>query len=145
MKRPSIVCVTLFLMIVAGIQARAQEKKISKKDLPRAVLSAFEQSYPNARIKGYSTEMEEGKTFYEIESMKDKMSLDVSYLSDGTVAEIEEGIAVGMLPDPVKASVKANFPRGKISRAEKKTVGDSVTYQLKMTTGRTSTEIESVV
>lgn len=134
--------IALIVVFALGIEARAQEKKITKKDVPQAVISAFEKAYPNAKVKGYSTETEEGKTYFEVESYQGKLTLDVSYLSDGTVAEIEEGVTAGSLPDAVKAAVKSNYPKGKIAKAEKKTVGTSVTYELKVTSGKTSAGVE---
>jgi hypothetical protein len=142
LRRAIVVCIALILVMALGIEASAQEKKMTKKDVPQAVISAFEKAYPKAKVKGYSTETEEGKTYFEIESHQGKMTLDVSYLGDGTVAEIEEGVAAGNLPDAVKAAVSTNYPKGKITKAEKKTVGTTVTYELKVATGKTRVGVE---
>jgi hypothetical protein len=142
LRKVAVVSIALIVVFVLGIDASAKEKKIAKKDVPAAVISTFEKAYPNAKVKGYSTETEEGKTYFEVESMVGKMTLDVSYLSDGTVAEIEEGITIGELPDAVKATIKANYPKGKIAKAEKKTAGTTVTYELKVKTGKTSAGME---
>ncbi len=142
LNRLTIVIIALSAVIAFGIQASAQEKKITKKDVPQAVISAFQKAYPDAKVKGYSTETENGKTTFEIESYQGKMTLDVAYLPDGTVTEIEEGVAAGSLPDAVKTAVKTNFPKGKIAKAEKKTVGTVVTYEMKITTGKKSAGVE---
>ncbi len=133
-------CFILFLGF--ALQATAQEKKITKKDVPAAVLSAFQKAYPKAKVKGYSTETENGKTTFEVESMQGKMTLDVEYLSDGTATEVEEGLAAKDLPAPVLDAVKAKYANGKIAKAEKKTVGDVVTYELKVMTGKTHAGLE---
>ena len=134
------VCLSLILGLALALSA--QEKKITKKDVPAAVVSAFEKAYPKAKVKGYSTETENGKKYFEVESTIGKMTLDVSYLADGTAAEIEEGVTAGSLPDAVKATVKANFPKGTIAKAEKKTVGTVVTYEMNITTGKKSVGVE---
>lgn len=138
LRKLAIATVTLIVVLALGFEASAQEKKITKKDVPQTVTSAFEKAYPKAEVKGYSAETEEGKTLFEIESIQDTMSLDVSYLADGTVAEIEAGVAAANLPDSVKAAVNTNYPKGTITKAEKKTVGTIVTYELKVTTDKTT-------
>ena len=127
-------CIILFLGIT--VQATAQEKKITKKDVPAAILSAFQKAYPDAKVKGYSTETENGKTTFEVESMVGNMTLDVEYLPDGTATEIEEGAAPKDLPSAVTDAVKAKYAKGKIAKAEKKTVGTTVTYELKVMEGK---------
>jgi hypothetical protein len=133
-------CLILFLGIIS--QATAQEKKITKKNVPAAVLSAFEKAYPKAKVKGYSTEKENGKITFEVESMQGKLILDVAYLPDGTATEIEEGVAAKDLPAPVLDAVKAKYAKGKIAKAEKKTVGNVVTYELSVTAGKTHAGLE---
>ena len=126
----------LIAVFIIAFEANAQEKRISKKDVPQAVISAFEKSYPNAKVKAYSTEKENGKTYYEVESMQGKSTLDVSYLSDGTAAEIEEGVKEKDLPTPVVETVNAKYPKDKIVKAEKRTVGTSVTYEVRVKIGK---------
>ena len=133
---------TSIAIIALGTNVNAQEKKIHKKDVPQAVLAAFEKNYPDAKVRGYSTEAEDGKTFFEIESMRGRMTLDVSYLPDGSAAEIEEGVTVGELPDAVKAAVKSNYPRGTIARAERRTVGTTVTFELRIRSGKAQVGME---
>jgi len=119
----------------------AGEKKITKKDLPNAVLTAFEKAYPKAAIRGLSKEEENGKTFYEIESLDGKTRRDLLYSPDGTVAEIEEVVAANDLPAAVKATVDKEFPKGRIMKAEKLT-HDSVTeYELVVSSGKAKHEL----
>jgi hypothetical protein len=138
------ICVFSFVLMIvfSGFDAPAQEKKIRKKDVPQAVISAFEKAYPGALVRGYSSEIEGGKVKYEIESFRNKFTLDVLYLPDGSVAEVEEGLTVGELPDAVKAAVKASYPRGRIAKAEKKTVGLDVTYELRVSSGKIGIDLE---
>jgi hypothetical protein len=142
LRRIAVLSITLLIVFALGFEASAKEKKISKKHVPSAVLSAFEKAYPKAKVKGYSTETENGKTYFEVESHQGKKTLDVSYLADGTLAETKEGVTAGDLPDSVKAAVKSNYPKGKITKAEKKTVGAIVTYELKVRTGKKHVRLE---
>ena len=78
---------------IISFSAAAQEKKITARQVPAPVMSAFKTAYPKATIRGYAQEKENGKLFYEIESREGTMSRDVLYNPDGTVAEVEESIS----------------------------------------------------
>ena len=123
----------LSLLIVLALfpaLALSQEKKISKKQVPSAVLTAFHNAYPNAKVKQYNKEMDEGKLYYEVESKEGKSSRDVLYTPEGTVAEVEEQVSNDNLPAPVKDAVSKNYSGMKISRIEKTTKGSNVTYEI---------------
>jgi hypothetical protein len=92
-------------------------------------------------VKGYSKEVEVGKTYYEIEGMNGKSSLDVLYLPDGTLVEVEEGVAPADLPAPVKAAAGMKYPKGKISKAEKTTRERVVSFELRVLHGNTRSEL----
>ena len=119
----------------------AQEKKIDKKDLPKAVLTSFQKSYPNAEIKGTSIEKEHGKTYYEIESMDGSQKRDLLYTKDGKVAEIEEAMASNDVPGFVKSSVMKRYPNGEISNAEKVTRSNKTNYELVVKQGNKKHEV----
>ena len=127
------------LLLLAGLlilpRVGAQEKKIDRKDVPPPVLTAFEKAYPHAKIRGTSTEVEKGKTYFEIESMDGTQARDILYLADGTVAEIEEAVAVGALPGAVKTAIDREFPKAKIAKAEKTTRGTEVSYEVHVSLG----------
>src|SRR5271169_2685349 len=114
---------TVFLLLLPCLlpapSAHAQEKKIGKNDLPRAVLAAFEKAYPHAKVRGTSTEVEKGTTYFEIESLDGTQARDILYLADGTVAEIEEVVGASELPAPVKTAVGEEFAKAKTSKAER--------------------------
>jgi len=57
-------------LFALSLSVTAQEKKVAEKDVPKAVLAAFKSTYPNATVRGYSREKENGKVYYEIESME---------------------------------------------------------------------------
>jgi uncharacterized membrane protein YkoI len=124
------------------IAAAAQEKKITAKDVPAAVISAFKTAYPNATIRGYAREKENGKVFYEIESREGTTTRDVLYNPDGTVAEIEESIAATDLPVEVQQALKEKFPKAVITKVEKTTAGDKVRYEIVARQGKKRVTIE---
>ncbi len=133
----------LFILLTIGIWALvpAQEREISQKDLPTAVLSAFHDTYPQGTIKGVSEEVDNGQTYYEIESIEGTIERDILFLPDGTIHEVEEGINVTALPAAVVDAIKAKYAKGKIERAEKKTEGKTVQYELIVESGEQNFEI----
>jgi hypothetical protein len=133
--------VLLVLGFLLFIHGSAQEKKITKKDVPAAVLTAFEKAYPKAVIRGYAKETEGGKTYFEIESKNGGSSLDVLYLPDGTLTEVEEGLTASDLPDPVKAAINGKYPKARTTKVEKTTRGSEVTYEVKISSGTTRANV----
>jgi len=105
-SRAALIAMAVSLLAVAAV---AQEKKITGKDVPAAVISAFKTAYPKVTIRGYAREKENGKIFYEIESREGTTTRDVLYNPDGTVAEIEESVATTDLPAEVQQAIGENI------------------------------------
>lgn len=135
----AVIILTLFGMVVT-VSAQGS-KKFTKKDLPPAVLKAFEQAYPKAEIKGASKEKEKKTTYYEIESVDGKTKRDILYTEDGTVHETEETIAASALPDAVMKAIKANSPKAKIEKAEKLMHDSVVEYEVVLVKNKQKTEL----
>ena len=120
----------IVLLLVSCTNLFAQEKKISEKDMPAAVMSAFHKAYPNAKIKGLSTETEHGKKYYEIESMEGTKHIDLLISKTGKITEVEETIPTDQLPGAVMKTLEAKFKGLKIEKAEKVTNGAVSNYEL---------------
>lgn len=126
----------LITLTLASLSAFAQESKLKEKDVPAAVISAFKSAYPNATVRGYAKEIEKGKTFYEIESKDGETIRDLLYNPDGTVAEIEETVAVTDLPAEAQQLLHTKYPKAVVSRVEKVTEGDKVKYEVSARSGK---------
>jgi hypothetical protein len=130
-----------FLFVAATTCVSAQEKKLKPKQLPAAVLAAFQKAYPTARIKGASSEVENGKTVYEVESVDGAINRDVLYSEDGSVVEIEETIPLKAVPVEVSNALKAETGKGKVQKAEKLTKGETIQYEFVISSGKNKREI----
>jgi hypothetical protein len=86
---------------------QADEKVITKKELPEAVLEAFTDAYPNATVRSYAKETADGQTFYEISFEDQGKKIDILYMSDGNVAVLEETISLEELPAQVQKAIIA--------------------------------------
>ena len=129
------------LVVILSAGAFGQEKVVKKGAVPQAVLDAFVKAYPNAKAKEYSTETENGKTVYEIESVEGKTQRDITFTADGTLVVTEETIAMADLPEAVRAALKNNYSKATITRCEKIIEGASTTYEVAMKTGKKSSEV----
>ncbi|MGE5313090.1 MAG: hypothetical protein ACM3Q4_00185 [Acidobacteriota bacterium] len=140
LSKSAVVIVGLTAALSLCSQAQTTQSS-ARTNVPQPVLDAFKKSYPHAVIKGTGKETEEGKTYYEIESIDGKAKRDVLYLPDGTVAEVEEEIAVSALPDAVKQSVSKESAHGRIMKAEKLTKNGEISYEVIAKKGAKSLEI----
>jgi hypothetical protein len=115
------------------------ETKIQKKDLPAAVQKAMESEIQGATVKGYAKEVEEGKTFYEVETTKSGHARDLLYSPDGTLAELEEEVAMDTLPAAVKTALEGV---GKLRMVEKVTEGSKTFYEGHYAKGSKKSEVK---
>jgi hypothetical protein len=133
---------TLLLVLIVGTSAStAGDKKISKKQIPGAVMKAFTAQYPQAAIKGQAIEKEKKSTYYEIESVDGKTKRDLLYTPEGKVVEIEETIDPSTLTDAMKSAIGQEYPKGKILTAEKVTRDSVVTFEVQVRVGKKSAEL----
>lgn len=135
---------TLSIVVISGFggSVLGQVQKISAKRVPSAVINAFKSSYPNATIKSFAREKENGKVFYEIESKDGDVGRDVLYNPDGSVAEIEETVAVSDLPAAIRESINSRYPNALITKAEKTIQGEKVGYEIIARQGRKRIAVE---
>ena len=121
----------VLLTLIFALSIGAQEKTINKNQVPAAVLDSFAKAYPKATAKRYAKEIENGKTYYEIESKEGTISRDLLFEPDGKIAEIEESVPYDSLPSAIKDTVSAKYGKSAFVSAEKIThPGKPLTYGL---------------
>ena len=121
----------LIAPVLPGAQAK-KEKKISAKELPAAVSTAFEKQFPGAKILALSSEIENGATAYEIESIQNGRNRDVLYKATGEVIVVEETVPISEVPAAVQSALKAQFPKATVAKAEKLMAGGIVEYEFQL-------------
>jgi hypothetical protein len=124
------------LMLTITVALPAKDKKITKKDLPAAVLSAFEKAYPKATIKGVGKENENKTTYFEIESIDGKISRDILYTTEGKAYEIEESMSKSDLPKEIQTTLKSQYAKANFVKAEKVTHDSAIGYEIQIKTGK---------
>ena len=119
MKTQYIITAALGILLGVVGQANAGEKELSKNQVPKAVIDAFEKAHPDAKEVKYEEEIFAGKTAYEVEYKKNGKELEFSYGADGTLLQKEEEIDVKALPTPVVQAIMKAHPKATIEEAEK--------------------------
>jgi uncharacterized membrane protein YkoI len=143
MKNQYLMIATFGVLLVFG-QANADEDKLSKDQMPKAVVSAFEKGYPNAKDVKFEKETFEGKMVYEVEYKENGKEYDILYSEDGTLVQKEEEIDVSSLPEPVTQAANKKYPQGKIEEAEKlmKPDGTVAGYEVEIEMDNKKVELE---
>ena len=122
---------------------QAQEKKLKREDLPPAVEKTVAEQSKGAAIQGFSTEMEDGKSLYEVELVVSGHGKDISMDKDGNIVEVEEEIPLESLSSPVKDGLTQAAGSGTISKVESITKnGKLVAYEAQVKTGTKRSEVQ---
>ena len=109
----------LTTFLIAFGQANASEKELSKQQVPKAVLEAFEKAYPNAKDVEFEKETIEGKAVYEVEFKENDREYEILYDSTGVILQIEEALDVKALPESIVQAISKAYPKATIEDAEK--------------------------
>jgi len=120
-----IVCIAATLLWAAV----AAEKKMPMKDLPPAVQKTVQDQTRGDEIKGLSKETENGKTEYEVETIRAGKHRDFVVDAKGTVMEVEDETALDSIPAAARAAIEKKAAGGKIGMVETMTRGAATFYE----------------
>lgn len=135
--------VVVVLAVFAAARADEDEEKIPLDKVPKAVLDAVKDKYPDAELVGAEKESEDGKTVYELQIKNKGQKLEVTFKPDGTLTTVEKEIEVKALPKEVTDALDAKYPKATLEKAEEVTEGDKLSYEVRLTTAdKKSLEVE---
>jgi uncharacterized membrane protein YkoI len=121
----------------------AQEKKIERPDLPAAVEKTVAAQSKGATIRGFSKEMEKGKTTYEVQMTVNGHTKDLEIDESGVVIEVEEQLALEALPTEARIALQARAGKGRITKVESITKKDRlVAYEAQVDTNGKKSEVQ---
>ena len=113
-----------------GAEAGEQEHTVPAARVPAPVRDAFKRAFPTATVLKVSTEVENGRTIYEVESREGATHRDLTYAADGTLVESETEVPVAQLPAAVRAAAETGGAR--IRLAEIVVIGQDTIYEMKI-------------
>ena len=120
----------LIWLAAAGIVlGKPEETKLGFSSLPPGVQNTAKRQSEGATVRGYSKEVEHGKTYYEVELSADGKTRDVLLDSSGNVVEVEQEVEFNALPDTVKTELTKQAAGGRITKVERISRGSSVSYE----------------
>jgi hypothetical protein len=123
--------------------ALAQEKKIKRSDLPAAVEKTVAVESKGATIRGFSKELEKGKTTYEVQMTVNGHTKDLEVDESGVVIEVEEQVALEALPTEARTGLQARAGKGRITKVESITKKDRlVAYEAQVDTDGKKSEVQ---
>lgn len=136
--------VPLFIVtFVVASRTEAQERRVKRSDLPPAVQKTADEQSAGAKVRGYSTEVENGQVEYEVAMTVRGHGRDVTIAPDGSVLEVEEEVALDSLPEAVRTGLRQLAGSGKITKVESLTKhGALVAYEAQVRTGARRSEVQ---
>lgn len=135
--------ILLFVMVLFCLRLLAQEKKITREQLPAAVQRTVAEQSKSATVRRFTEEVEKGQTLYEAELILNGHTKDVLMNKDGDVVEVEEEVPFVSLSDSVKQGLQAKAGKGNLGKIESLTKnGKLLAYEAKVTTGNKKSEVQ---
>lgn len=120
-------------LLLAG-RLSAADTKMPFSDLPTQVQTSAKHELQGGKIVGASSEKENGQTTYEVETMLNGKSRDLSFDRSGKLLEVEQQVDVDSLPAAVRTALEKRSAGGNIRKVESVTAGNSVSYEASVTT-----------
>ncbi len=134
---------SVVIVLAACTVVVAQEKKLKREQLPPAVEKTVARESQGATIKGFATEIENGKRLYEVDLTVDGRSKDISMDKNGNIVEVEAEVAMDSLPAAVQEGLRKAARAGTIGKIESLTKhGKLVAYEAQVKTGAKRSEIQ---
>lgn len=106
------------ICIATAFAQEPKERKVQFKDLPAAVQTTAREQSKGATVLGYSQEVENGQTLYEVSLRVKGHSKDVTMDANGNVVEVEEQVTLTSLPEPAKAEILKQAGKGQVALVE---------------------------
>lgn len=120
--------------MAVGVCAHASEHKVPCSTLPPVVLAQGTKLLDGGTIKSCVKDTSAGKVSYELETVKDGRSKDISLDAKGNVLEVEEQVDQANLPAPVAAAIQKTAHGGTVGKVESLTRGGVlVSYETTIT------------
>jgi uncharacterized membrane protein YkoI len=130
----------LAIAVVLGT-ALAADQKIKLEDMPPAVQQAVKEQSQGATVRGYSKEVEKGKTSYEAELTVNGHAKDISFDASGKVVAVEEEVPLESIPAPSREAIQKAAGTGKIKKVDAVTEKGAVSYEAAIARGGKNSEV----
>jgi uncharacterized membrane protein YkoI len=111
------VSVSLIAMLFSA-SAYAQTQNVEVASIPQNVMATVNQQVSGFAPQSANTEVEDGKTIYEIQGMAGDKQIEVDVMEDGTLDEVETIIDANQLPKEVQDAIMGKMPNFQVKKVE---------------------------
>jgi hypothetical protein len=134
-----VLCILLSFSAIGS----AKDKPLTKSQLPLPVRKTADEQSKGATVRGYSSEVENGKLEYEVQLTVNGRSRDVTIAPDGHVLEVEDEVPQDELPAPVREAIQKRAGSATVLKVESLTKGGKlVAYEAHVRNGAKRSEIQ---
>ncbi len=116
-------------LTIISLSALAAEQHVSFDSLPTSVQRAALLEMHSGIMRGCSSETENGKTIYEVETFTSKGKRDLSFDASGNLVEVEEQIPLASVPAAALQGLKKQAAGGTIRSVESVKRGNTTGYE----------------
>ena len=117
-RRASTIWAVIILTTPLASNVASQETSIKRSDLPPGVQKTADVQGKGAIVRGYTSEIENGKKQYEVQLLVKGHAKDVTIDPSGKVLEIEEQVPLEQLSPSVKVALQKRVGHGRILKVE---------------------------
>lgn len=133
---------SIAVLFVVSPALAAEEAKVELSAVPKAVMDTAMKEVSGFKATTANSEMEDGKTVYEIQGTADGKKVEVDVMEDGTLDEVETETEMGALPGAVTTAVMAKMPNFKASKIEESRRSAGTYYEIEGMDGSNKMDIE---
>jgi uncharacterized membrane protein YkoI len=119
-----------------------RETKDALLSLPPAVREAVKAQTRGSTLRGVAREVQNGETFYEVETTVKGRSRDLMLDAQGKVVSVEEQTTLSEIPGPARAAILKAVGAGTLVLVEKVTRGETTFYEGHISHGRSASEVK---
>jgi hypothetical protein len=136
----------VFVAVLLGRTVGAGEVRVDPSRVPPAVRLTLKTQFPDAKVRRYATERDNGVLVYEATLETNHHLTDVNLSPDGRILLREERIERSALPDPVaRAFAGSAYGSGKVLQVERIFEGQDPTpqaFEILVRKGRSTLELK---
>ena len=142
--------VLILMLSVAGAiavtpvlgQEQGTEKPVKLQELPPAVQEVVKAQGKSATVRGFSKEVKDGRTLYEIEMRVNGRTRDLTVDAQGTIVSDEQQTTLSEIPEAARTAIQKAATGGKLTLVEKVIEGGSTFYEGHIMKGGKEIEIK---
>lgn len=125
----------LFMLLPgSAFIAFGNETKINPSELPAAVQAAVKDQLKGGKVTGANKEIEHGRMEYEVETILNGKSRDLTFSEDGSLLELEEETELDSIPERAGAAIRKAAQSGRVKKVEAVTEHGVTSYEARVST-----------